>query len=474
MKLYTVCIIVSCLLIQTSCKKLVTVNAPVTSITGASVFSTDATAAAVMTGLYASMSVPSATSGFRSLSMYQGLSADELTLWSGVVNTNQIAYYKNSLSAQTAGQFYPWSTIYPYIYTCNSVIDGLNRSTGLTANVKKQLLGEAQFMRAFFYFYLINLYGDVPLVLSTDYAKNASLPRAGKSTVYQQIVSDLLAAQGELIDGYVKADALTAYTTGSAERVRPNKWAATALLARAYLYGGDWPDAAAQSTLIINNTALYSLDSLSLVFQKNSTEAIWQLQPVNTGWNTEEARLFILPASGPSTSSPVYLSNSLLTSFEAGDNRKVTWVKSVTTGGKAYSYPYKYRSATLNAGVTEYLMMLRLGEQYLVRAEARAQQGDTAGAASDVNVLRRRAWLPQTSANSQAALLTAILHERRVELFTEWGHRWLDLKRTEAVDAVMTPATSLKGGTWSSNWALYPIPQSELKNDIFLTQNTGY
>ncbi len=63
--------------------------------------------------------------------------------------------------------------------------------------------------------------------------------------------------------------------------------------------------------------------------------------------------------------------------------------------------------------------------------------------------------------------LTALYHERQVELFTEWGHRWLDLKRTKRIDAVMAPVTQQKGGAWNSNWQWYPLPQSEIQTDPF-------
>ncbi len=100
-------------------------------------------------------------------------------------------------------------------------------------------------------------------------------------------------------------------------------------------------------------------------------------------------KLFILPASGPDPNSrPVYLSNNLLNSFEPGDIRRSEWVDSVISGHITYYYPFKYKVNKAGAAVSEYLMMLRLGEQYLIRAEARAQQGKTADALSDINTIR--------------------------------------------------------------------------------------
>ncbi|HMG68727.1 MAG TPA: RagB/SusD family nutrient uptake outer membrane protein, partial [Chitinophagaceae bacterium] len=204
--------------------------------------------------------------------------------------------------------------------------------------------------------------------------------------------------------------------------------------------------------------------------------------PVNTGWNTEDARVFILPSTGPTTAVsgvnyPVYLDSNLVNSFEINDQRKTNWIGKVTPtppGTKTYYYPFKYKSATQNASVIEYNMMLRLAEQYLIRSEARAEQNNISGAQGDLNVIRNRAGLLSTTANDIASLLSAILLERRHELFTEWGHRWLDLKRTGNADAVMDLACPSKGGTWNTYWQLYPLPSYDLLQDPNLTQNSGY
>jgi hypothetical protein len=121
-------------------------------------------------------------------------------------------------------------------------------------------------------------------------------------------------------------------------------------------------------------------------------------------------------------------------------------------------------------------MVLRLAEQYLIRAEAEANEGDSTDAIDDLNVIRNRALLPNYSANVNGSLLSAILHERQVELFTEWGHRWFDLIRTNSADSVMGIIAPLKHGSWNDNndQELYPIPQTARNLDMNLTQNPGY
>lgn len=465
-----------------NCKKFVTIPSPTNSLTTDNVFSTDPTAISVLTNIYGTMTIPGGGSlytGISGLSVLSGCSADELTVFDVNNNPNDIPfYYKNTLTARTGTSL--WNFTYQLIYNVNAAIDGLNSSTKISSVVKQQLLGEAYFMRGYFYFYLVNLYGDVPLVLTTDYKVNAGMARTPKIQVYTQIINDLKNAESLLNPNFVAGDAITATT----ERVRPNKWVAAALLARVYLYYGNltneasnYVNAESEASSVIANTNLFALDTLNGVFLKNSKEAIWQLQPVydNTASNTPDGWVFILQPTGPNTSDhPVYLSDNLLNSFENGDQRKSNWISSVTVGGTSYYYPYKYKIGAVNTGTLEYSMMLRLAEQYLIRAEARAQQNNEQGAVSDLNVIRSRAGLPNINATDQVTVLTAILHERQVELFTEEGHRWLDLKRTNTINQVMNNVATQKGSSWSPNWALYPIPLTEIQTDPHLVQNAGY
>lgn len=460
-----------------SCKKYIEVDPPIDRVSEASVYETDATASAVLTGLYTNLS--SSSDAFMEISLSSGLLADEYTLYDGNTNTIYLEHYSNSLDVINGGS-HMWSKAYAYIFSCNSAIEGLTISSSLTPAVKQQLVGESKFLRAFFYFYLVNLYGNVPLALTTAWQVNSALPRSPKVKVYEQIISDLKDAQRLLSSNYLKADAYSSYLIGTEERVRPTKWAATALLARTYLYAGNYADAEVQASLLIDNTSLFGLTDLNNTFLKNSKEAIWQLQPVNTGWNTEAAKQLIIPDSGPSVLNPVYLSDKLMNSFDTNDLRKSkgNWVNNVTVSGIDYYFPYKYKSATLDDFVTEYLMVFRLGEQYLIRAEARAHQNNIDGAKADLNAIRNRAFSTPhpTSANDKASLLSEIFHERQVELFSEWGHRWLDIKRTNSVDSVMNIITPLKtnGAQWKSYQQLYPIPSGDIKLDPQLDQNPGY
>ncbi len=290
--------------------------------------------------------------------------------------------------------------------------------------------------------------------------------------VYQQIIADLKEAESFLSPYYLNGN-LKNYT-GDVERLRPTKWAAIALLARVYLYNHDYANAEAAASLIINNSSMHRLVDLNAAFLKNNVEAIWQLQPVNFGRNTEDAFTFTILETGPNDNTPVYLSPKLLNSFETGDQRKNSWINNAVVGVDTFYYPYKYRNATQNSEVTEYLTILRLAEQYLIRAEARAQQGNLDGARLDINAIRGRAGLPTITVNTQPVLLAIIYHERQIEFFSEWGHRWLDLKRTGQVNPVMTAVTPQKGGIWNTDSQLYPIPLGDIQKNTNISQNPGY
>jgi hypothetical protein len=472
---------------QTSCRKLVDIPSPINSVTNESVYLTDATAIAILTGLYLNMSQPLAGgfNGREGFLISTGLSADELYLSAADLGGVQTSFFYNALINNVHDGGKSWAPLYNYVYRCNAAIEGITASNTLSTSIKQQILGEAYFLRAFYYFHLVNLFGPVPLATGTDYKKNTLLARSPVAEVYQLIITDLRQAQELLSDQFLNG----AVNAPSVERLRPTKWAATALLARAYLYTGDYTNAAAQASTVIGNSSLFHLLPLNQVFLKNSPEAIWQLQPVNNFFNTQEARLFIIPPTGFGLLNPFYLNPSLIKSFENGDQRRIpgNWIDEILIDTTHYYYAYKYKNNANNPEInpttgtqnmTEYQMVLRLAEQYLIRAEARAQQNDLAGAISDLDAIRSRAGLPLIATTNpgitKEALLEAILHERRVELFTEWGHRWFDLKRTGKVDAVMSIETPLKGGVWESREALYPVPISELQKAPNLIQNPGY
>lgn len=443
------------ILVFGSCEKFVNIAPPNDQLVGSSVFSSDRTATAAMTGIYSSMMSSYSSLLNTQLSMLCGLSADEFKDYSGLPDQQQ--YYQNSLTPGNNQVLSLWKSTYSYIYQANAVLEGLKQSTGISYEVKRELEGEAKCFRAVCNFYLLNLYGNIPLVTSTNYQTNDSLSRSSSILVYQQIIADCKDAQNLLASDY-------SFSIGG--RVRPNRFAVTALLARVYLFMKDWKNAETQADSVISRTDLYTLSNdLNQVFLANSSEALWQLEPIQPGLNTGEGNAFIL-TSFPNS---VALSDSLISAFEPNDKRRANWIDSIIVSGQSYYFPYKYKVQS-GTPVTEYCMVLRLAEQYLIRAEARAEQDNLSGAAQDLNLIRIRAGLSSTPAIDQNSLLIAIQQERRIELFTENGMRWLDLKRAGQATAILGSSKN----EWKSTDSLYPIPLSELQNDTRLIQNPGY
>jgi hypothetical protein len=439
-----------------SCKKFVEVPLPADQLTSDFVFTNDNSAVQALNGIYSKMMENQQLFSSGLTTLFTGLSSDELYYYTPGFRDE---FFNNQITsinhANIESNF--WDPCYRFIYAANKCIQGASSSNSLSLQVKNDIVGEAKFIRAFCYFHLVNLFGDVPLVLSTTYQKNQSIPRTDEATIYSQIINDLSDAQNTLDISYA-----------STERTQPNKYAATALLARVYLYNHDWINAEKEASLIINS-GIYNLDTdLNSVFQINSNETIWQLRPVNPNRNTWEGYQ-IIPGSVNST--PTYLlTSTLISSFEPNDERKIAWVQSRVFANKTLYYPFKYKVYS-GSVLKEYYVVLRLAEQYLIRSEARTRQNNLAGAQADLNMIRNRAGLLNTDANSQSSLLSAIEQERRVELFAEWGHRWFDLKRTNRAGTVLSV---LKPITWQETDTLWPIPQSQILLNPALTQNPGY
>jgi hypothetical protein len=446
-------------LLLAGCRKLLNVPSPQDQLSAATVFSSDANAQEAMTGLYIAVMTSSRTLLNGGMSLYSGLSSDEFA--NTTPNPFIDPFRTNELTAANIYCSALYSTAYNVIFTANSLIAGLDASGGVSPAVRAELRGEAEVVRALEYFYLVNLYGGVPLVTSINFAVTAGLSRDSVAGVYTQIEADLEDAQQVLSTTYLSTAAYPGV------RTRPNRLAAMALLARVELYRGQWALAEQEADTVIGS-GMYRLETgLDSVFRSGSQEAIWQLQPVNSTLTTAEAAAFV-PRPGLR---PAYaLTSDWLTAVEPGDLRRVFWTDSVVLGPAHYYYPYKYKLTGPSTVDTEYNMVIRLAELYLIRAEARAQQGNIAGAQADLDTVRARAGLAATTADDVGSLLAAILHERQVELVAEWGHRWLDLKRMGMANAVL-------GGEkpgWVGTDTLYPIPAAELTANPRLVQNPGY
>ena len=438
-----------------SCKKLVEVGTPQNELTTDKVFTDTTSALAALGNIYAQLDH---NIDFN-FSVLSDAYTDNLN-YTGSSNQT-LAFYQSNLTPSNSINLNIWEYFYSIIYDCNDLIAQLPISGKLPVASIKQFSNEARFLRSYAYFYLVNIYGNVPLLLTTNATANAATSRSSSQLVYEQIVSDLVAAKQGLS---------LSYQGGG--KVRANSLAASALLARVYLFEGNWVAAETEASNVIESGKYSLSENLNNVFLANSDEAILQI------WNqygyTSTSTAFVPSANTlPEFPASAYLLNS----FERGDRRLSIWIDTnqVSNGTSVIPYPYygKYKSTASNSSSSEYLMVLRLAEQYLIRAEARAEQGKISGSGSaleDINVIRSRAGLVNTIATTPSALLAAIAQERRVELFGEWGTRFLDLRRSGQINSVMLSEKA----TWKTAGDLYPIPSNELTYDHNLVQNPGY
>jgi hypothetical protein len=481
---FIICLLI--LISGTGCKKYLEIPLPTNKISGEAAYQTDRSSAATLSNILATLMGSGIFDGGSSIGYYTGLYTDELTNLNINFTTN-VAFYSDAVNDTHTGGM--WTALYQNIYNANLAIEGVSASTTLLN--KNQWLGEAYFVRALSYFYLTNYYGDVAIVKTSDYAVNKDLGRSPKEEAYKLIIADLLQAQSLLTNEY--KDAAGNVTTSKG---RPNKYTATALLARAYLYTGDWANAEIQSGNVIDATigaakayTLVPAANIENVFIAASTETIFNLVATFAvrdygAYNNNMAANIPYNAAGWSGVAAA-LSPSLVNAFETNpttltdDRRKTYWTRMTTmaAGGtfpaQTKYFPNKYKSTVIAA---ENIILFRLAEQYLIRAEARARLNKLDDARTDLNVIRTRAGLNGTSAVLQDDVVKAVLKERRVEYFAELGNRFFDLRRTGTIDAVMNVEAPLKGvgATWNSLKQYFPISAYDISVNPKLIQTPGY
>ena len=220
------------ILLIASCEKLVEVDYPANQIGAEQVFEDLQTANAALAGLYAGLRDQSILTGgsYYGAGALLGAYADDLDCYfydqNGVVDISNNQQQKTNSNIETI-----WNTAYQQVYYANSIIYGAEHSTTLSESDKNQIKGEALLVRSLIYFYLQQLFGDIPYTASLDYEYNRKLSKTDGSAVLEQLKADLEEAISLLTDEY-----------RDTERIYPNRKAAELLLARIYILGrnGRW------------------------------------------------------------------------------------------------------------------------------------------------------------------------------------------------------------------------------------------
>ena len=400
-----------------------------------------------------------------------------------------------------------WNGYYQGISRANQALDKIPLSPAADA-VKNRLLGEVRFLRGYFYFNLVRLFGGVPKLDRVPAASEINNPdfqkRASASDIYAFIISDLQFAVDNLP------------LKGATETGRATKAAAQGMLAKVYLYQKNYQKALELTNEIITGkSGTYGLyptyADIWRTAGANSVESIFEVQAgVNAACNNSAVELYTV-SQGPRSGGKGGWADlgfgfnnptqALVDAYEPGDVRKagsIIFIQPTAPAGQRstgtvlwdgfripskdsvenfrYSYKaYHSRTKEANCGNNDFLpkniRVLRYAEVLLINAEAAVQTGNAATAATDLNLVRTRAGLA-----TKPATLANIWQERRVELALEHD-RFFDLVRQESITpGRIVPIFAAQGKTFTKGKnELFPIPQPQIDlSGGQLTQNPGY
>ena len=374
-----------------------------------------------------------------------------------------------------------WRGRYRGINLANQCITNIPKIQ-MDENLKARLIAEAKFLRALIYFDLVRAFGDIPMPLSIPVGSEIYV-RTPKAEVYKQIEKDLLDAASVLPATY-----------GANDKGRATSGAAKGLLAKVYLYMQDYPKAEQMAMEVINSN-VYDLEpdfyKVFRVESENGIESVFEIQAQEIegqsdlsfcqhseiqsvrgqwGWGFNiptDNLIAAFDAAGDSIRKKVTVLYRGDVTPDGDSIQGVTALDGVTGlpryNGKAY-YP-SWRQVFGPYGAGQNVRVLRFAEIRLIAAEAKIRQGDVSGAATQLNLVRRRVHLPDIDNPT----LDDILNERRLELAME-GDRFFDLVRTGKAAEVLGPL----GFTPNKN-EVFPIPSQQIElSQGKLTQNPGY
>jgi hypothetical protein len=362
----------------------------------------------------------------------------------------------NAMTTDNAEVTTMWNAIYDDINRVNEIITKVPNITGMSADDKNEILGEAYFLRALDYHNLVRLWGDVPLRLEPveSVTQAAEITRSSSAEVYTQIMSDI--GQAETL------------MTNTDNDTQASLGAAFALDARVRLYMQDWAGAEAAAATV-EGMGYQLADNFSDLFNANgnaTSEDIFRVLFTPTQYNEVGYYYLTKNLGGRYEVAPT---SDIIKAFDPASDGDIHAYNPTDARGQ-YSINLDgsrvYASRYLTSAGTEYVHVIRLAEVILIRAEALAQLNRLPEAVDEYNRTRVRAGLDPDArlGRTQADVLASIYNERRLELAFE-GDRWPDLVRRGV-------AASTLG--ISANMTLFPIPQHEVDTAPGITQNPGY
>ncbi|UFH31646.1 RagB/SusD family nutrient uptake outer membrane protein [Chryseobacterium sp. C-71] len=347
-----------------------------------------------------------------------------------------------------------WTNAYQQIYASNSIIEGVRNSKSLSPAVKDRITGEALFVRSLLYFYLHQIYGEIPYTDSTDYTVNSQLSRMPKNEFMTRIETDMSEAVNLIPTSY-----------RNAEKIYPNKYAAYLVLAKIKMLLNKNNEAEVLLQTIVQASNYSFQNDITKVFQAGS-HIIWQLKPGNTNEATKEAILYNFTAAPLS----FMVNPNLVSQFSNNDLRKQQYITAVPFQTQTNYKISKYRNLAAS-NPNEYSVIMRLEEAQFLLAEVLILQGKVSEAIPLINKTRLRAGLSALPVSLTAsAAMDELRIEKRKELFSEQGIRFFDLKRW----GLLNQLTTVKPN-WKTFHVQWPLPAKELLlNPKLNPQNEGY
>lgn len=439
-----------------ACEKFVETDFPNNQIASALVFEDEQTAEAALAGLYAGLWNNSMISGgIDGTGALLGTYTDDLNCVYTSASNGALDLFNNQQIPTNTAVTSTWTNAYQHIYTANSILEGVKNSKALSQTVKDRIRGEALFVRSLLYLNLYQIFDEIPYADTTNYLINAQLERMPKAEFLVKIETDLAEAVNLLPASY-----------RNAERIYPNKYAGYVALAKMKMLLNKWSEAEVLCTTVIQNPSYAYQTDITKVFQKSGKHIIWQLKPKNTNDATKEASLYTF--TGAPTS--FVLKPDLVNLFAANDLRRQNYMAAVPFGQQINYRSAKYKNLAVN-NPTEYSVIYRLDEVYLMQAEILTELGRASEAIPLINRSRQRAGLTVLSSTlSSNDVKVQMREEKRREFFAEHGIRFFDLKRWGMLDQMVSVKPNWK--SFHSNW---PLPQKELLlNQQLNPQNKGY
>ena len=374
-----------------------------------------------------------------------------------------------------------WRNLYRTVGDANLVISRVSDNSKISEPIRKRVVGEAKFLRAYCYYWLTCIWGDVPMwlnELNVDEIGGA-IERTPVGSVRDQMIIDLKESAEGLPVVYP-----------AAERGRVTKWAAKILLCKYYLWQKDWQNARDVANDIITNSPHRLQPEFKDIFgiaNEYNPENIWELdftltthpsiktdrfvprqidEPVIAGYN--------FTGFGLTTSAKEFVD-----SFHPNDKRKplYSWngANGITTKFWYITKFIQWNEPRGNSGLN--VLIFRLADAYLMYAEAENQiNGPSSSAYARINAIRSRAGVPVLENLSKDQFQNAIMNERKWELAFEYHRRWDLIRWGKLEEAVKSLSGTNPEGAQNikPHHVLAPIPPEEIIKNPALTQNPGY